>query len=302
VIRLALALVTVAQGPAARFESWNLGYAIPAGWQLGQQAGRVHSLTPGGAPSAVIYVGPGLYQTFNDVGADLNKGFLALGLTGMPTGQPTASTVRDMQAMTADYVGQNQMGMPLQAHAVAVLTPHGTGLLVLGLAASGQIAPVATAVDQIAQSLQASGSPQQNQQIVAALRGRWMLYAGKADGTTSASGFVAQPRGVCRVRRRDPVRVPVVQLGDGDDARPHGQRRRRAVQQRRRVLHGHRHHTRAAGPPGAHELRAAGAAGSHHCRRANVRARQLTAAIPSAGCKPRRERKFQRWDGRCDAG
>lgn len=176
-----------AQAPT-RFESWNMTYTMPAGWQLAQQIGRVHGLSAAGAQGQLLYVAPGMYQSFNDVAVDLNKGFVALGLTGMPTGAPTSSSIREMPAMTADYVGQNQMGIPLQAHAVAVLSPHGTGLLVLGIAASGQIGPVAAAVDQIAQSLQASGPPQANQQVVAALRGRWMYYAGKADGTTSASG------------------------------------------------------------------------------------------------------------------
>lgn len=187
-IRIALALLATAQGPTTQFESWNLAYTLPAGWQMGQQTGRVHALSFGGAQGAAIYVGPGMYQTFNDVGTDLNKGFVALGLTGMPTGQPVASTIGGMQAMTADYVGQNQMGVQLQAHAVAVLTPHGTGLIVLGLALPAQIAQVVTAVDQIARSLTVRGPPQTNQQAVAGLRGRWMYYAGKADGTTSASG------------------------------------------------------------------------------------------------------------------
>jgi hypothetical protein len=93
-----------------------------------------------------------------------------------------------MQAMTADYVGQTQAGIPLQARTVAVLTAHGTGLLVLGLAMAPQMEQVRTAVDRIAQSLQVTGPPQPNTQIVGALRGRWMYYAGRADGTTSASG------------------------------------------------------------------------------------------------------------------
>lgn len=181
---LALALASQQQS----FEAWQLGYTAPAGWQLGQQTGRVHSLTQGGAPGAAIYVAPGLYQSFNDVGVDLNKGFMALGLTGMPTSQPATTSIRGMQAMTADYAGQNQMGIPVQARAVAVITPHGTGLVVLGIAAYGQIGPVAAAVDQIAQSLQVMGPPRTNQQLMAALRGRWMFYAGRADGTTRASG------------------------------------------------------------------------------------------------------------------
>ncbi|HEX9633160.1 MAG TPA: hypothetical protein VGA02_11930 [Gemmatimonadales bacterium] len=95
------------------FESWNLGYVVPAGWQLAQQVGRVHGLA---APSgALIYVAPGMYQSFTDVAADLAKGFFqALGLTGTPMGPATPSTIKGMQAMTARYLGQNQMGMSLR--------------------------------------------------------------------------------------------------------------------------------------------------------------------------------------------
>lgn len=185
-MRAALLAALLAGQQPATFDAWGLAYTAPAGWQMSQQTARVHGLTqtPGGA----IYVAPGLYTSFNDVGTDLNKGFTALGLTGMPSGQPVPSTVGGMQAMTADYVGQNQMGVPLQARAVAVLTGQGTGLVVLGLAPYGQIAPVAAAVDGIAQSLAVRGAPQPNPAWVAGLRGRWMLYAGRADGTTSAMG------------------------------------------------------------------------------------------------------------------
>jgi len=179
----------VAPGGRATFEFWNVSYVVPAGWQLGQQVGRVHTLmTPAAMQGPVIYVAPGMHQSFNDAGADLSKGFTALGLTGTPTSQPVASTIGGMQAMTADYLAQSQMGLALQAHAVSVLTPHGTGLLVLGFAPAYQPGEMAAAVDRIAQSLQVAGPPQPNPQAVAALRGRWMYYAGRASGVTSATG------------------------------------------------------------------------------------------------------------------
>lgn len=178
-----------APGGRATFPSWNLSYVIPAGWQLGQETGRVHTLvTPAGMQGPVIYVGPGMHQSFNEAGADLSKGFSALGLTGTPTSQPVASTIGGMQAMTADYLAQNQMGLALQAHAVSVLTPHGTGFLAVGFAPAYQPGEMAAAVDRIAQSLQVGGPPQPNSQAIAALRGRWMYYAGRASGVTSATG------------------------------------------------------------------------------------------------------------------
>jgi hypothetical protein len=179
----------VIAGTPARFDAWGMSYAVPAGWQVSQQAGRVHTLlTPAGAQGPVIYVGPGMHQSFNDAGADLNKGFNALGLTGAPTGQPASTTIGGMQAMTAQYVAQNQMGMQLQAHVVSVLTPHGTGFLVLGLAPAYQPGDVGGAVDRLAASLQVAGPPRPDPQAVAALRGRWMYYAGRASGVTSATG------------------------------------------------------------------------------------------------------------------
>ncbi len=169
------------------FDDWSISYDLPAGWQVAQRMGRVHGLTMG-SQDAVIYVGPGMYQNFNEVAVDLGKGFQALGLTGIPTGPPTSSTIRGMQAMTASYTGQNQMGMPLQAKVIAILTPHGTGLIVTGIAAPQRMAPIGTAVEQIAQSIEAAGPPRTNAQAVAALQGRWMLYAGKAEAVTSTSG------------------------------------------------------------------------------------------------------------------
>jgi len=169
------------------FDDWSISYDVPAGWQVAQRMGRVHGLTMG-SQDAVIYVAPGMYQNFNEVAVDLGKGFQALGLTGIPMGPPSSSTIHGMQAMTANYTGQNQTGMPLQAKVTAILTPHGTGLIVTGIATPQRMAQIGTAVDQIAQSIEAAGPPRTNAQAVAALQGRWMLYSGKAEGATSAAG------------------------------------------------------------------------------------------------------------------
>jgi hypothetical protein len=177
-----------ATGARRAIEHWNISYALPAGWQPAQQTGRLHTLSSGSSQGSALYVAAGMYRSFGDVGADLNKGFAALGLTGMPMGQPVPSTIQGMQAMTATYAGQNQMGTPFQARAVAVLTPHGTGLVVTGIAAQQLMSQVGPAVDAIARSIAVGGPARPNSQAIAALRGRWMYYAGRADGVTSASG------------------------------------------------------------------------------------------------------------------
>jgi len=166
---------------------WKVSYELPAGWQVAQRTERYHGLTTI-AQGAVVYVAVGMYQSFNDVAGDLNKAFQALGLTGYPTGQSTLSTIRGMQAMTADYTGQNRAGMPLRARVTAMLSPHGTGVVVTGIAATQLMPQVQTAVDQVVGSIDIAGPPQSNPRAVAALQGRWMLYSGRADGATSATG------------------------------------------------------------------------------------------------------------------
>jgi hypothetical protein len=174
-------------GERQTLADWKVSYELPAGWQVAQRTERFHGLTTS-AQGAVVYVAAGMYQSFNDIAGDLNKAFQALGLTGYPVGQPTSSTIRGMQAMTAEYAGQNQAGMPLRARVTAMLTPHGTGVVVTGIAATQLMAQVGTAVDQVARSVEAAGPPQPNPRAVAALQGRWMLYSGRAEGATSATG------------------------------------------------------------------------------------------------------------------
>ncbi|MDH5234233.1 MAG: hypothetical protein OEW77_04685 [Gemmatimonadota bacterium] len=174
-------------GAAPEFGDWNIGYAIPSGWQLAQQQGRVHGLTPV-TPGAALYVVPGLYRTFDEVAAELPKAFQALGLTGMPTSAPAASTVKGLQAMGATYGAQAQNGMVLQVRVMAVLTAHGSGMVVLGLAPPQGAAAMSSAVEQVAQSIEVRGAPVPDQRAIAALRGKWILYEGKATGVTSPSG------------------------------------------------------------------------------------------------------------------
>jgi len=69
-----------------------------------------------------------------------------------------------------------------------MLSPHGTGVVVTGIAATQLMPQVQTAVDQVVGSIDIAGPPQSNPRAVAALQGRWMLYSGRADGATSATG------------------------------------------------------------------------------------------------------------------
>ncbi len=191
---VALSLVVpdaAAQAPGgSSFPGWNIRYAVPAGWQLGQNLGRVHvlaSTTQAGA----IFVATGLYASFEEMVADLSKFYQSMNLQAMPVEQPSQQTIAGMRALTATYASQDQTGRAVQGRYVAILTPHGTGFGVLGMTTPEQMTQLRATVERVAASVQAQ-APQVNQQAVAALAGKWMYYAGKADGGGSVTGSASR--------------------------------------------------------------------------------------------------------------
>ncbi len=173
-------------GGGSSFSGWNVRYAVPAGWQLGQSLGRLHvlaSTTQAGA----IFVATGLYASFEEMVADLSKFYQSMNLQAMPVEQPSQQTIAGMRALTAVYASMDQMGRPVHGRYVALLTPHGTGLGVLGMTTPDQMTQLRVTVDRLAANVQAH-APQVNQQAVVALAGKWMYYAGKADGGGAVTG------------------------------------------------------------------------------------------------------------------
>ena len=193
-VLFAMSFATTAQSQGAgasgaggsSFPGWNVQYAMPAGWQAGQRFGRLHvlaSTTQAGA----IFVATGLYSSFEEMVADLGRFYQSMNLQGTPVDQPQQQAIAGMRGLTATYASRDQMGRQVLGRYTAVLTPHGTGFAVLGMTTPEQMDQLRRTVDEVAASVQAQ-APQVNQQAVAALAGKWMYYAGKADGVTSATG------------------------------------------------------------------------------------------------------------------
>jgi hypothetical protein len=178
-------LVGAALGPT--LTEWNMQYTVPPGWQISQALGRVQvlaSTTEAGA----LFVAPGMYRDFNDVGVDVTKFFQAMNLAASPVEPPAATTINGLQAMSGTYGSYDQMGQIVLSRGIAILSPHGTGLIVIGMTNQQQMPQLRQRVDEIARSFRAGGAPRVNQQAVQALAGRWMYYAGKADGGSRVTG------------------------------------------------------------------------------------------------------------------
>ena len=176
-----------AGGTRYTIQGWNISYEIPTGWQISPQSvGRVMVLASN-THAGAIFVAPGSYSNFDDVAIDVTKFYQALGHQPSPVEQPTQAIIAGFQAMTALFVSRDQMGQVVQSRGVSVITPHGTGCVVIGMTTPEQMPQLRQMVDRLAASLQAQ-PPQTNQQLVAAVAGKWMYYAGKASGSTSVTG------------------------------------------------------------------------------------------------------------------
>lgn len=173
-------------GGGSNFEGWNIQYAMPPGWQASQNLGRIQMLASTSEAGA-IFVAPGLYSDFNEVTVDVTAFYQALGHAAVPVEQPTPTTVAGLQAMTATLASQDQMGQTVHSRVISLLTGHGTGLVLIAMTTPQQMPQLRAIVERIATSVRAQ-PPQVNQQLVAALRGRWMYYSGQASGVTRPGG------------------------------------------------------------------------------------------------------------------
>jgi hypothetical protein len=171
---------------ATHLEGWNIAFQTPAGWNRGQDLGRI-AVYGSNSEAGAIFVTPGLYASFDEVVADVGAAFQAMGMMAQPIEGPTQTTIGGMRAMTSLLASQDQMGRIVQTRVVALLTPHGTGLIVSGMTTPERMQQLRQRVDQLAASMRAQ-APAVNQQAVAALAGRWMYFDGAGGGVTSSSG------------------------------------------------------------------------------------------------------------------
>ena len=79
---------------------WNINYAMPQGWQVSQNLGRIQMLASN-TQAGAIFVAPGLYSDFNVVTADVTLFYQAMGHMAYPVEQPAPTNVAGMQAMAA---------------------------------------------------------------------------------------------------------------------------------------------------------------------------------------------------------
>ncbi len=160
-----------APGSAQTTGAWNFSYDAPSGWQAeGAGGARVFRLPDGGG---TVFVVPGLFENAAQAEGELSGFFESLNLQAQPIEAPAAATIAGLPATLATYLCQDQSGNTLEGRYVFLLTPHGTGLVIIGLGLPERMTQVRPSVERIAASVRA-GPPAVNGQMVAALAGSWV--------------------------------------------------------------------------------------------------------------------------------
>lgn len=159
---------------AVEFSGWNIGYRLPAGWFLRQTVGRVHVLGSEGEEGA-IFLAPGLYENVGDVLAGM-KAFSRLArINARPTQGPRDTTLAGLPAVLVSYSGESEFGRLVSTQLAAVFTPHGTGMLVLGVAAPVAFQQMKSTVETLAATVTAR-PPELDPQAARDLVGLWLRF------------------------------------------------------------------------------------------------------------------------------
>lgn len=163
----------VAQG-AVEFPSWNVGYRLPVGWFLRQTVGSVHVLGSESEEGA-IFLAPGFYQGVGDVAAGMGSFSRLARISARPTQGPIDTTLAGLPAVLVSYSGESEFGRPVSTRLAGVFTPHGTGLLVLGVAAPVAFQRMKRTVESLAATVTAH-PPDLNPEAARGLVGLWVRY------------------------------------------------------------------------------------------------------------------------------
>jgi len=179
-----------AVGAQSRFPGWNIEYKLPQGWQVGQTLGRLQVLGSN-TEAGAIFLAPGMYRSHEEAVADLSQFYQSMNLQAVPVEPPKGTTIAGLRATVATYASMDQTGRTVHGRSISLLTPHGTGLNMLGMTTAEQMSRLGGTLERLAASVTAK-PPSVNRQAIQALAGTWVLYQGAYQGGSSSTGTTSR--------------------------------------------------------------------------------------------------------------
>ena len=175
-----------APAPASvtRLPAWNIEFSLPPGWRIAQTHGRVRMLASAAEPG-MIFVAPGLYESADEMIADLARLYTSMNQMATPVEMPASAVIGGLPAMVATYDSQDQTLRPVRARYVNLLTPYGTGLNLLAMSPPEHFNRIRITLERLAASVIAL-TPEPENGATVALEGTWRLAAGEGAGAAGA--------------------------------------------------------------------------------------------------------------------
>jgi hypothetical protein len=177
-VGLAFCIGLTATGPTGGeqvvFPGWNLGYTPPDGWYVRQTVRRVHVLGSE-AEQGTIFLAPGLYESADDVLVSMKSFSRLARINARLTQGPNDTTFAGLPAVLASFSGEGEFGRPIATRLAGVFSPHGTGMLVLGVAPPAGFQQMRRSVEALAATVTAQ-PPDVKPGAAHDLVGLWLRY------------------------------------------------------------------------------------------------------------------------------
>jgi len=142
------------RGSRYRHDNWGISFVTPPGWKVGERQGLLLMGSDTEAGMIIIRLArrTGLQQLVQDYG----EGMQEEGLQLMPTVQAREFPAGQNQAVAGELAGVAQDGARIRARAVAVASPFGDAVVVLGMTTEEKYAGLKPRVESIASSFEFS--------------------------------------------------------------------------------------------------------------------------------------------------
>jgi hypothetical protein len=166
--------------PASRYnhEKWGLDFTVPETWKVSDRGSAL--LLASTTEAGLIIVRLERKTSLQTLAQGYQEGIEEEGIRLAPAGQLANFTPNGMQGLAGELAGMSNDGKRIRGRAVAVQTPYGDAVVVLGLTTEEQYSQLKPRVDTLCASF--SFAPSQTPPVMEFLAGRYWYYYGSSIG------------------------------------------------------------------------------------------------------------------------
>ncbi|MBI4164278.1 MAG: hypothetical protein HY508_00925 [Acidobacteria bacterium] len=168
------------RGSRFNHEKWGISFVTPAGWKVGERQGLL--LLGSDTEAGLILIRLVRKASLDQLIQDYGEGIQEEGLQLTPTVQAQNFPAGQNRAAAGELAGVAQDGARIRARTVAVASPFGDAVVVLGMTTEEKYSGLKPRVESIASSFQFS--PPQAPPVLEAIAGQWFYISSSSFGSS----------------------------------------------------------------------------------------------------------------------